>query len=53
MLRKGSIPVIARIIKGDVYFDMRTVAEEELPLISDAVKTIDGAAEDDAGRKAK
>lgn len=53
MLRKGSIPVIARIIKGDVYFDMRTVAEEELSLISDAVKAIDNAAEDDAGRKAK
>lgn len=49
LLRKNHIPIIARIIKDAVYLDMRTVSDEELPIIRDAVAT----AEEIIGRAAE
>lgn len=43
LLRKNNIPIIARIIRDAVYFDMRTVADEELPIIAEAMAAIETA----------
>ncbi|MCQ4636436.1 L-seryl-tRNA(Sec) selenium transferase [Anaerovorax odorimutans] len=42
-LRKNEVPVIARIIKDAVHFDMRTVSDEELPVIADAMAAMERA----------
>ena len=36
-LRRGSVPVIGRISDGEVVLDVRCLAEEDLPLVADAV----------------
>lgn len=40
-LRMCDIPIITRIIKDEVYFDMRTVSDEELPAIAGAMETLE------------
>lgn len=40
-LRKNHIPIIARIIKDAVCFDMRTVSDEETEIIADAMRNIE------------
>lgn len=41
LLRKNSVPIIARIIRDAVHFDMRTVSNEELPVIAEAMTAIE------------
>lgn len=41
LLRKNSVPIIARIIRDAVHFDMRTVSDEELPVIAEAMTAIE------------
>lgn len=41
LLRKRDIPIIARIIKDEIHFDMRTVSQEELTIIADAMAEIE------------
>ena len=51
MLRRNEIPVIARIIKDEVHFDMRTVSDDEITVIAEALKRIDGEIGEKAGGK--
>ncbi len=39
-LRALDVPVIARIADDEVLLDARTIAEEEIPLVRDGIKTI-------------
>jgi len=39
-LRGQQIPIIARVAATDVLFDMRTVAEDEFPIVSEALRSI-------------
>lgn len=48
MLRRNDIPIVARIIKDAVYFDMRTVNNDEIDIIADAMFKIEA---DILGRK--
>ena len=48
MLRRNDIPIIARIIRDAVYFDMRTVSDDEIDIISEAMFKIE---ENILGRK--
>ncbi|MCX8117845.1 MAG: L-seryl-tRNA(Sec) selenium transferase [Desulfobacterota bacterium] len=36
-LRKGDPAIVSRISKGELLFDMRTVFEEEIPLLAEAI----------------
>lgn len=40
VLRDCEVPIIARIAEGDVLLDMRTVSEEELPVVERGLETI-------------
>jgi len=42
-LRQGEPPVIARVQKGQVLFDLRTVAEELEPTLIEAIRQVCGA----------
>jgi L-seryl-tRNA(Ser) seleniumtransferase len=37
-LRKGDLPIISRISKEELIFDMRTVFNEEIPLLAEEIK---------------
>ena len=37
LLRRNDVPIIARILKDAIHFDMRTVSDEELKVIADAM----------------
>ncbi len=37
-LRKGDPPVLCRISKGELLFDMRTVFDEEIPMLAEGLK---------------
>jgi L-seryl-tRNA(Ser) seleniumtransferase len=37
-LRKGDPPVVARISKDEVILDMRTVFDEEIPLLAASIE---------------
>ncbi|MBN1504154.1 MAG: L-seryl-tRNA(Sec) selenium transferase [Candidatus Eisenbacteria bacterium] len=39
-LREGPVPVVARIGKGAVYLDLRTVLTEEEPVVVDALRRV-------------
>lgn len=43
LLRKHEVPIIVRIIRDAIYFDMRTVSDEELPVIAGAMTEIEKA----------
>lgn len=40
-LRKSNMPIIGRVVKGNVYLDMRTVTDEEVKIIADSIMEID------------
>lgn len=40
-LRKQDIPIIARVTKGCVYIDMRTVGDDEIQVIAESLRRID------------
>lgn len=44
-LRQGETPIVGRIIKGNVYLDMRTVSEDELEVIAEVLADIAKSAE--------
>ena len=37
-LRKGEPPIISRISKDELILDMRTVLDEEIPLLADGIE---------------
>lgn len=39
-LRREPIPVIARVREGDLWFDVRTVADDELAILADSIETV-------------
>jgi L-seryl-tRNA(Ser) seleniumtransferase len=39
-LRRGDLPVVARVQKGLVLFDLRTVPEDQEPLLLDAIRRV-------------
>jgi L-seryl-tRNA(Ser) seleniumtransferase len=39
-LRKGELPVISRIRKEELILDMRTVTDEEIPLLAQAIERV-------------
>ena len=41
-LRENSLPVIGRIEDDGFLFDMRTVADDEVPLLADVIFTVFG-----------
>lgn len=46
LLRSGSIPVIARVYKDKIYFDLRTIADSEVDIVIKAViEALDGLEE--------
>jgi L-seryl-tRNA(Ser) seleniumtransferase len=44
VLREGPVPVVARIGKGAVYLDLRTVLQEDEPVVAEAIKRVAAAA---------
>lgn len=40
-LRKNNIPIIARIVRDAVCFDMRTVSDDETEIIAEAMRNIE------------
>jgi L-seryl-tRNA(Ser) seleniumtransferase len=48
-LRESEPPIIARIKEERVLLDMRTVRDDEAPLIAEALKTIDSRGEAEEG----
>lgn len=41
-LRKSKIPVVSRIYKDEIYFDVRTIFDDELKIIADEIANIAG-----------
>jgi L-seryl-tRNA(Ser) seleniumtransferase len=41
-LRKSKIPVVSRIYKDEIYFDVRTIFDDELKIVADEVANIAG-----------
>lgn len=42
-LRTRKIPIISRIYKGNIIFDVRTIFEDEFSIINEALKSLSGA----------
>jgi L-seryl-tRNA(Ser) seleniumtransferase len=49
-MRDGTVPVVARIGKGTVHLDLRTVSAEEEPVIEDALLRVARRARSEAGQ---
>lgn len=50
-LRKQDIPIIARVTKGCVYIDMRTVGDDEIRIIAEALRQIDREVQEQSNRR--
>lgn len=50
-LRKQEIPIIARVTKGCVCLDMRTVGDDEIRIIADALRQIDREVQEQSNRR--
>ena len=43
LIRRAAVPVVGRIRQGQLLFDARTLADDELPLVAEAVAEALGA----------